>query len=125
MADADGLILQVLPVADSDAEELADLAADLHAELLSVDGASVAPLPAEAAPEGAKGLGDVAGWLLVQFGTPDGLRAVMTVLRAWTSRTGRTVEVSIGQDKLMVTGVTARQQDQIIDSWLARHAPGT
>jgi hypothetical protein len=53
---------RVLPVADSDAEELADLAAELHAELLSVDGASVAPLPAEAAPEGAKRLGDVAGW---------------------------------------------------------------
>ncbi len=49
----------------------------------------------------------------------------MTVLREWTSRTGRTVEVSIGRDKLKVTGVTARQQDQIIDSWLARHAPGT
>jgi hypothetical protein len=62
MADGAGLILQVLPVADSDAEELADLAAELHAELLSVDGTSVAPLPAEAAPEGAKGLGDVAGW---------------------------------------------------------------
>ena len=64
MADADGLMLQVLPVADSDPEELADLAAELLAELLGVDGASVAPLPAEAAPEGAKGLGDVAGWWL-------------------------------------------------------------
>lgn len=62
MADADGLIVQVLPVEDSDAEELADLAAELHAELLSVDGSSVAPLPAGAGPEGAKGLGDVAGW---------------------------------------------------------------
>ena len=54
----DGLIVQVLPVADSDAEELADLAGGLHAELLGVDAASVAPLTAEAAPEGAKGLGD-------------------------------------------------------------------
>ena len=48
MADVDGLILRVLPVADSDVEELADLAAELHAELLSVDGTSVAPVPAEA-----------------------------------------------------------------------------
>ena len=125
MADADGLILQVLPVADSDTEELADLAADLHAELLSVDGASVAPLPAEATAAGAKGLGDVAGWLLVQFGTPDGLRALIDAIRGFASRTGRTVEVSIGRDKLKVTGVTARQQDQIIDTWLARHAPRT
>ncbi len=124
MANADGLILQVLPVADSDAEELADLAGRLQAELLGVDAASVAPLPAEAAPEGAKGLGDLAGWLLVQFGTPDGLRAVAAVVRGFASRTGRTVEVSIGRDKLKVTGATARQQDQIIDAWLARHAPG-
>ena len=65
----DRLILQVLPVADSDAEELADLAEGLHAELLSVDTAAVAPLTAEEAPEGAKGLGTLAGWLLVHFGT--------------------------------------------------------
>ena len=124
MADADGLILQVLPVADSDAEELADLAAELHAELLSVDGTSVAPLPARAAPEGAKGLGDVAGWLVAQFGTLDGPRALVAAVRGFASRTGRTVEVSIGRDHLKVTGMTSQQQGEIIDAWLARHGPG-
>lgn len=124
MADADGLMVQVLPVADSDAEELADLAGGLRAELLGVDAASVAPLTAEAAPEGAKGLGTVAGWLLVQFGTLDGLRAVVAAVRGWTSRTGRTVEVSIGGDPIKVTGATSQQQQQLIDAWLARHAPG-
>src|SRR5690348_7177210 len=99
VADTDELIVQVLPVADSDTEELADLAGRLQAELLDVDAASVAPLPTEAAPEGAKGLGDLAGWLLVQFGTADGLRAVAAVVRGFASRTGRTVEVSIGRDK--------------------------
>ncbi len=123
MADADGLILQVLPVADSDAEELADLAAELHAELLSVDGTSVAPLPAEAAPEGAKGLGDVGGWLVAQFGTLDGLRALVAAVSGFASRTGRTVEVHIGEDHLKVTGVTSQQQEEIIDAWLARHGP--
>ena len=124
MADADGLILQVLPVADSDAEELADLAAALHAELLSVDETSVAPHPAEAAPEGAKGLGDVAGWLLAQFGTVDGLRALVAAVRGFAARTGRTVDVSIGGDHLKVTGVTSQQQGEIIEAWLARHGPG-
>ena len=124
LADTDGLILQVLPVADSDAEELADLAAELLAELLGVDGASVAPLPAEAAPVGAKGLGDVAGWLVAQFGTLDGLRALVAAARGFAFRTGRTVEVSIGEDRLKVTGVTSQQQGEIIDAWLARHAPG-
>jgi hypothetical protein len=122
--DVDGLVLQVLPVADSDAEELADLSDGLHAELLGVDAASVAPLPAEAAPQGAKGLADLAGWLLVQFGTLDGLRAAVAVVRGWTARTGRTVEVSIGGDALKVTGVTSQQQGELIDAWLARHAPG-
>jgi hypothetical protein len=122
--DVDGLILQVLPVADSDAEEMADLAGRLHAELLGVDAASVAPLTAEAAPEGAKGLGTLGGWLLVQFGTLDGLRAVVAAVRGWASRTGRTVEVSIGGDVLKVTAVTSQQQEKIIDAWLTRHAPG-
>jgi hypothetical protein len=124
MAGPDELTLQVLPVADSDAEEIADLVAELHAELLSVDGASVAPLSAEAAPAGAKGLGDVAGWLVAQFGTLDGLRALVAAVRGFSSRTGRTVEVSIGGDALRVTGVTSQQQREIIDVWLARHGPG-
>ena len=123
MADENRLILQVLPVADSDAEELADLGAELHAELLSADGASVAPLSAEATPEGAKGLGNVAGWLVAQFGTLDGLRAVLDAVRGFASRTSRTVEVSIGADVLKVTGVTSQQQEKLIDAWLARHAP--
>ena len=59
----DRLILQVLPVADSDAAELTDLAGGLHDELLGVDGASVAPLTAAAAPGGPKGWGTWrAGW---------------------------------------------------------------
>ncbi len=124
MADVDRLTLQVLPAADSDAEELADLAGGLRDELLSVDAAAVAPLTAEAAPEGVKGLGTVAGWLLVQFGTLDGLRAVVAAVRGWTSRTGRTVEVSIGGDVLKVTAVTSQQQREIIDAWLTCHAPG-
>jgi hypothetical protein len=119
----DGLILHVLPVADSDAKEMADLTDGLHAELLDVDAASVAPLPADAAPPGAKGLGTLAGWLLVQFGTLDGLRAVVASVRGWTVRTGRTVEISIGGDTLKVTGVTSQQQGELIDTWLARHAP--
>ena len=124
MTDAEGLILQVLPVVDSDAEELADLAGRLRAEVLGIDAVSVVPLTAEVAPEGAKGLGTLAGWLAVQLGSLDGLRAVVSAVRGWTSRTGRTVEVSIGGDALKVTGVTSQQQERIVDAWLARHAPG-
>jgi hypothetical protein len=124
VADAGGLVMQVVPMADSDAEELADLAGQLHAELLGMDDASVGPLPAGAVPEGAKGLGDVADWLVAQFGTLDGLRALVGAVRGFASRTGRTVEVSIGGDPIKVTGATSEQQQQLIDAWLARHGPG-
>ena len=59
----------------------------------------------------------------MQFGTLDGLRAVVAAMRGWTSRTGRTVEVSIGGDVLKVTAVASQQQREIIDAWLARHSP--
>jgi len=67
----------------------------------------------------------LAGWLAAQFGTLDGLRAVVAAVRGWASRSGRTVEVSIGGDVLKVTAATSQQQDEIIAAWLARHAPGT
>jgi hypothetical protein len=124
--DVDGLIVQVLPVDDSDVEELADLAGRLRAELLGVEVASVSPLTTDTVPEGAKGIdGRLAGWLLVQFGTADGLRAVMVAVRNWASRTTRSVEVSIGGDALKVTGATFHQQEQIINAWLERHAAGS
>jgi hypothetical protein len=121
--EGDGLVLRVLPEADSDPEELAEWAGQLHDELLAADAATVTLVAGPAAPEGAKGLGTLAGQLAAQFATLDGLRAVVAAIRAWTSRTGRTVEVSIGGDMLKVTGVSAGQQEQIIDAWLARHAP--
>ena len=48
---------------------------------------------------------------------------MVAAVRGWTSRTGRTVEVSVGGDALKVTGVTSQQQEKIIDAWLARHVP--
>jgi len=124
MADADRLIVQVLPAADSDAEELADLAAGLRAELLDLDEVLVTPHAAPADPAGVKGLGTLAGWLVTQFGSLDGLRAVVAAVRGWVGRTGRTVEVSIDGDVLKLTGATSQQQEKIVDAWLARHAPG-
>jgi hypothetical protein len=62
---------------------------------------------------------------VAQFGTLDGLRAAVTIVRGWARRTGQTVEVSIGGDVLKVTGVTSQQQGEIIDAWLARHAAGS
>ena len=48
---------------------------------------------------------------------------MLATVRGWASRTGRTVEVSIGGDALKVAAVTSQQQGEIIDAWLARMPP--
>jgi len=124
MEETNRLILQVLPGRDSDAEELADLGDRLREELLEYDVSSVERLPAEEAPPGAKGIGEVAGWLVAQLGTLDGLRAVISGVRAWTARTHRTVEITMDGDTLKIGAATAQQQQDIVDAWLARHGTG-
>ncbi len=116
------LILQVLPAADTDAGELADLATQLDAELVGVH---AVPSPLGPSPGATKGIGALVSWLTVQFGSLDALRALIAVVRRWATRTGRTVEVSIDGDVLKVSGISSEQQGEIIEAWLDRHGPGT
>lgn len=125
MAGVDEVRVQVRAVADEDVGELLDLTTTLRTELLETDALDVRPIQASDAPGGAKGLAAIAGWLAVQVGTLDGLRAVLDVVRAWAGRTHREVEVSLGGDVLKVSGVSSQEQEKIIDAWLARHPAGT
>ncbi len=122
MANLDGLTLQVRPAPDLDPEELADLTSRLRTELLDeLDVASADPVDSASAPDNAKGLATLAGWLVVQFGTIDMLRAVVGTVRNWAGRTNHVVEITYGGDVLKVSGATSEQQEKIIDDWLARH----
>ena len=100
-----------------------ELARRLRAELLDLDVDSVEPLPEEAAPEGTKGLSGLAGALAVRLGVA-GLKKVVARVRDWASRNNRTVEVTIDGDTVKITGATIEQQEQLVNVWLARHAPG-
>jgi hypothetical protein len=44
---------------------------------------------------------------------------------AWAARTEHSVEVSYGEDRLVVNEATSAQQEQLIDDFTARHAAGT
>jgi hypothetical protein len=118
------VLVQVQAGSDEDADELMEAAARLRAELLELDVNRVEPVSEAEAPEQAKGLAAIAGWLAVQFGSLEGLRAVVDVVRGWATRTNRQVEISYGDDVLKLTGATSAQQDKIIDAWIARHTPG-
>jgi hypothetical protein len=125
MPRVEGLQVRVVPAPDGDTAELVELTGVLRAELLDLDVDSV-DLPGDDAPPGqAKGVATVLGWLTVQLSAAEGLRAVVSAVRGWAARTNRAVEVRVGGDVLKLTGVTAEQQDRIIDGWLARHTSGT
>jgi hypothetical protein len=123
MTERGGLMLRVRRAADGDVEELVKATGRLRAELLELDVARVEAV-GDPAPEGAKGLGELVGWLVLQLGTVGGLRAVVDTAGTWARRSDQEVEISYGGDVLRVSGASSRQQERIIDAWLARHAPG-
>jgi hypothetical protein len=123
MGRSDGLVLQVYPGPDDDAEELAELTRLLQGELLDLDVAAVERFPVGAVPAGTKGVAAFAGWLAVQLG-PEALRAVLAKIANWAARSDRSVEVTYSGDTLKLTRATREQQEKIIDDWLARHTAG-
>ncbi|MGW4890821.1 hypothetical protein ACWEQL_00915 [Kitasatospora sp. NPDC004240] len=117
-----GLLVQVRPDSDLDPEEHAELTDRLRTELLDdLDLAAVDPVDDPTAPDDAKGLATLAGWLIVQFGTYETLRGVVNAIRHWVGRTDHVVELTYGGDVLKITAVTSAQQERLIDEWLARH----
>jgi hypothetical protein len=125
MAGADDLTVQVPPTEGEDAGELLAVASRLREELLTLDVDDVRPVEAGTTPDGAKGVAALTGWLAVQLGSAEGLRAVVALVRGWAGRRQREVEVTIGGDTLRISGVSTEEQEKIVDAWLARHAAGS
>ena len=61
----------------------------------------------------------------MQFGSLTGLKLIFGAIRDWAARNSRQVEVTLGGEVLKVTGISAAQQEKIIDAWLARHTADT
>ena len=109
-----------------DVERLEVLALLLRQELLMLDVRSVEPYGEGAAPEGTRGgLAAVAGVLSVSLAP--GLQAiggVVAVIREWLRRSGsgRSVKVTIDGDVIELTGASDAMQQQLIDTFVRRHA---
>lgn len=116
------LRVAVLPDPDEDTGEASEWASLLLVELGEFDDASIDVETGEA-PERSKGVGAAAGALLARLVSIDALKSLLEAVRAWATRTGRTVEVSIDGDVLKLTGASREQQERVIEAWLARHAP--
>ena len=125
---ADGLAelsveLQAGP--DTDAEELAQLAGRLRAELLDLDVDAVRrPMRGEAPPD-AKGAGLLAAGELVVglVASPEVLASIIDGIRSWLGRNrARSVKLTLDGDALEVSGVSSAEQGRLIDLWVSRHA---
>jgi hypothetical protein len=128
---ADGLAelsveLQAGP--DTDAEELAQLAGRLRAELLDLDVDAVRqPMRGEAPPD-AKGAGLLAAGELVVglVASPEVLASIIDGIRSWLGRNrARSVKLTLDGDALEVSGVSSAEQERLIDLWVSRHATRT
>ena len=121
---SDVLVLQVLPGADEDAEQLDDLTAMLREELLlELDVAAVEPILPDRAPEDTKGVvAAVGGWLAVHLG-PAALKGVVNAVVAWAGRNGKTVELTLNGNTLKVTGASADVQSRIVKEFFDRQSP--
>ena len=124
-AGAGELSVELQAGPDADAEELAELAGRLRAELLDLDVDDVRPPASGEPPRESKGGGWLAaGELVVQLvASAQALMSVIAGVRSWLGRnSARSVKLTIGGDALEVSGVSSAGRDRLIDLWVARHA---
>jgi hypothetical protein len=64
----------------------------------------------------------IAAALLVEtFRSPDALRSLVEIAKAWLVQSfARSVELTVGDDTLIVTGVSSEEQRRLIDVWISR-----
>ncbi|WP_217161907.1 hypothetical protein [Streptomyces sp. AC512_CC834] len=111
---------------DLDAEGLDSLTRELEEELLLLDAADTVSRPeGDTAPAGAKsGTVTTVGALVVTgVFSPVAMKALVGLVSEWRQRAqARRVELVEGDDSLIVEGVSARKQNELIDAWLQRRS---
>jgi hypothetical protein len=120
------LKLDIRAEPDADAEELGELTAHLHEELLELDVDAVQLEREGEPPLGAKGM-DVVGLgslLVTLVNSAGGLRSLVLTVQRWLSGRQRTVRIELDGDVLEMTGVSSSAQEELIADWIARHAKG-
>lgn len=116
--------LQVGVEAGSDDEELAELTAQLRRQLLDLDVAGVERPTDGDPPPGAKGVDAIAlGTLVVTLARSAGaLTVFIKGVQGWlASQHNRTVRLELAGDTIELIGVSSRDQERLVELWIARH----
>jgi hypothetical protein len=119
------LVLNIDAGAEADVEELEWLTRNLQKELAELDVATVDLVCAGKAPERAKA-GDPISWgtLLITLAASSGvLTMLIKTLQSLLTRNERySVTLKIGEDKLVLKGITSSERQRLVDAWINRHA---
>lgn len=117
-----GLRIEAGPEADT--AELDELAGQLRDQLLELDIECADRATVGQAPPGARA-GEIllAGALTLMLVQSSGLlTALVETVQSWVSRSGgRSVKLEIEGDVLEVTGITRKDQRELIETWIDRH----
>jgi hypothetical protein len=114
---------------DIDLEELERTTQNLHDELNELDGIERVNFVTkeEEAPDGSKSGAEVValGSLLATLATSAGsapIPSLVNTLQSWLMRhEKRKITLEIGGDKLEVTGISDKEQQKLIDTWISNH----
>ena len=105
--------------------ELDDLTRQLRDELLGLDVDDVQLVSKGAPPPEAKGLGLLAvGGLIVKLVGSKAFANVVAAVAAWLARDkSRTAKLKIGNETIELSGLSAKQQQALIDTWTKKVPP--
>jgi hypothetical protein len=124
---ADHLVVS-LDEGGADAERLEQLTLALRRELLQLEIDDVEPMRTGPAPEGTRALDVTAvGALLVTLtSSAAALASVVDTVRGWLNQgsQGRSVELTIGDKTLKLTGASDEQQEQLVREFLRTTGAG-
>jgi hypothetical protein len=108
---------------DTDAEEIADLAAQLRRHLLELDVEAVELIRIDEVPSGAKPGEVVALGALAITLAPIALRGVVGVIETWLkNRPVRAVKITLDGDTLELSHPSKAAQKQLVQAFIDSHA---
>ena len=108
---------------DADAAELDEEARQLERELLELDVEDVARLAEGPPPPGARAVEAAVVGTVVVTAAKEVVGAVVRMLVLWVGRrSNRSVKLTIGEDSIELSDVSAEDQRRLVESFLVRHA---
>ncbi|MET9482008.1 hypothetical protein [Streptomyces sp. NPDC006638] len=119
-------IAVAVEAAGGDAEETDALTRELQEELLLLDAAESVERPeGGAAPAGSKGgtVTTLGALLITGAFSRAALNTLVSLVSEWRQRAqARRVELTVGDDLLIVEGVSSSDQKALIEAWLQRRS---